>query len=297
LHIAVRTSRLGVSIDMNPLFTRPLRQQSPRASGRDEISPTPGAQLQPITPLMREASEPLAELPFRIRIGPYDLSVEFREAAGMIDRRRRACVNIEEQRIELRHDLAGMPLVESFFDCMVRLSHFSKGCQQGCVEEAYAHGLATGLVEFALRNPQAWLWFNLVLSESLPGNFHYERVVRGAVSQAPRMPRRILVAPHSVGVRHLSRSQTGNAFGWYDFDRREVQLYSGLSGANLAIVALHEITHAVHHAHGLGPMEMHRRFQRAELQGWLAIMRDNPGAWRWLLWTMRCSDAMLAPAA
>ncbi|MDE2094417.1 MAG: hypothetical protein KGI87_11250 [Burkholderiales bacterium] len=227
-----------------------------------------------------------ARLPFTVALGPYHLSLEWRDATAMRDRRRLACLNLDEQCIELRRDLRGMKLAEAFLACLIRLSHFSKGCQQGCVEEAYAQGFATGMVEFALRNPQAWLWFNLLLSEHLPGHVGYDRAVRGALAQAPSMPRRVLVGGMPVSVRGISRSQTGNAFGWYDFERREVQLYVGLSGTNLPIVALHELTHAVHHAYELRPRDTHQRFQRTQLHGWLGIMRDNPGAWRWLAWAM-----------
>jgi hypothetical protein len=74
--------------------------------------------------------------------------------------------------------------------------------------------------------------------------------------------------------------------GWYDFERREVQLYAGLYGANVAIVALHEITHALHHAHGLKTRDHERNFVRAQLRGWLQIMLRDPAAWRWLAWSM-----------
>ena len=228
-----------------------------------------------------------AQLPFLVELGPYRLSVELRRAATMLDRRRLACVNVEDSRIELRQDLRGMRLAQAFLACLIRLCHFSKGCQQGCVEEAYTHSFATGMVEFALRNPRAWLWFNLLLSEHLPGRVQYDRVLRGAVARAPAMPKRILVAGKPVTLRHISKAQTGNAFGWYDFERREVQLYVGLCGTNLPIVALHEITHAVHHAYELKPRDTHRNYQRTQLQGWMGILRENPGAWRWLVWLMR----------
>lgn len=260
---------------------RPDRSRAPSRVAEPEpagaLAPQPGGSL-------RRAC--VARLPFQVELGPYRLGVEFRDGADMADRRRLACVNLEHQRIELRHDLSGMRLIEAFLACLIRLSHFSKGCQQGCVEEAYAHGFATGLVEFAQRNPRAWLWFNLLLSEHLPGRLQYDRVVRGAVSRAPAMPKRILVAGRPVTLRRISRLETGSAFGWYDFGRREVQLYSGLTGANLPIVAMHEITHAVHHAHSIRQRDRHRNFQRSQLRGWLGIMRDNPSAWRWLVWAI-----------
>jgi hypothetical protein len=109
------------------------------------------------------------------------------------------------------------------------------------------------------------------------------------------MPKRILVAGEPVTLRSISKAQTGNAFGWYDFERREVQLYAGLTGANLPVVALHEITHAVHHAYQLKQRDKHRNFQRTQLKGWLGIMRENPSAWRWLAWVMSFPTAVHPP--
>jgi hypothetical protein len=242
------------------------------------------------------ASPCLVRPPFGVALGPYDLSVEFCERSRLYDRRRLACVNMVDGRIELRSDLAGLKLAAAFFDCIIRLSHFSKGCQEGCVEEAYTHGFATGLVEFAQRNPRAWLWFNLLLAEHLPGNVGYDKVVRGAVARAPAMPKRVLVGAHAVGLRSITKTQSGNAFGWYHYDEREAQLYRGLVGANLAVVALHEITHAVHHAYDLHAGGSHGAFKQAQLEGWLGIMKHSPGAWRWLAWVISFPDkASLAP--
>ena len=237
-------------------------------------------------------------LPFNVALGPYCLAVEFVERDDLTDRRRRACINLELGRIELRSDLRGIRLVEAFFDCLVRLCHFSKGCQQGCIEEAYTHSFATGLVEFAQRNPRAWMWFNLLLGESLKTRTRFDHVVRGVLAKPPRMPRRILVRGTPIMVRSIPKSETGSAFGWYHFARQEAQLYRGLSGANLAIVALHEITHSVHHVYELKQRDLHRNFRRAQVEGWLGIVRHNPGAWRWLAWVISFpQQASLPPAS
>lgn len=227
-----------------------------------------------------------ARLPFQVDLGPYRLDVHGLPSAAMFDRRRRVSINLEAHRIELREDLGGWALAGAFFEALVRLSHFSKGCQQGCVEEAYTHSLATGLVEFAQRNPVAWLWFNLLLSAHLPGRPRHDRVAGGAVEDAPPMPRRVLVAGQPVVVRQISRGASGRAFGWYDYGRHEVQLCAGLSGCHLPIVAAHELTHAVHHIYGLRTRDRHPRFVRAQVAGWLGIIRDNPGAWRWWVWAV-----------
>lgn len=227
-----------------------------------------------------------ARLPFPVVIGPYRVAVELRPRREMDDGRRRTCVNLEAHRLELRHDLRGLPLAAAFLEGVVRLAHFSKGCQEGCIEESYAHSFATGMMEFAQRNPRAWLWFNLLLSQSLAGSPRHDRTVRGVLRTEPPLPRRLLVCGQPVTVRVISRRASGNAFGWYDFARREVQLCAGLAGCHLPIVALHEITHAVHHAQGLEDHAPHRAFLRAQVAGWIGVVRDNPGAWRWLAWAM-----------
>lgn len=247
------------------------------------MSSAVGAVRAAYFPLRRAGAE---RLPFKVELGPYRLAVEMLEPSQMLDRRRLSCVNIEEHRIELRCDLTGLRLVQAFLNSLIRLSHFSKGCQQGCVEEAYTHSFATGMVEFAQRNPRAWIWFNLRLNEQVPFDAQYDRFVCGAVSAPPPLPARVLVAGRQVPVRTLTRAQTGNAFGWYDFHRREVQLYDGLNGANVAIVALHEITHALHHAHGLRQRDLERNYLRAQLRGWLEIMVRDASMWRWLAWAM-----------
>jgi hypothetical protein len=228
-----------------------------------------------------------ASVPFDIVLGPYRLSVQRRDRSQMLDRRQRACINLDAGRIELRKDLAGLALAEAFLFCLIRLGHYCRGCQRGCPEEAYAHAFATGMVEFALRNPRAWLWFNRLLGEHLPGRPRFDRVLRGASARVPVQPQRIVIARRTLALRCISRAQAGSAFGWYDHQRREVQLYVGLAGVNLPVVGLHEITHALHHAYALKAHDTHLNYCRAQTKGWLDIMRHCPAVWRWLLWTMR----------
>jgi hypothetical protein len=264
-----------------------LRSAQSREQSRDPSREPIREPRRRSLPEQPDASAPCsARLPFDVRLGPYRVAVELRAPAAMQDGRRRTCVNLEGHRLELRHDLHGLDLAHAFLEGVVRLSHFSKGCQQGCVEEAYTHSLATGLMEFAQRNPRAWLWFNLLLSQNLPGRQRHDRVVRGALAREPALPRRVLVCGQPVQVRVITRAASGSAFGWYDFARREVQLCTGLSGCHLPIVALHEFTHAIHHAHGLEDHQPHLRFTRAQVDGWFGFVRDNPLAWRWLAWAM-----------
>jgi len=239
-----------------------------------------------VAPVSPSRAARRTRLPSQVILGPYELRVEMLERSRMHDRRKRACVNVEAGRIELRDDLRGMQLAEVFLEAIVRLSHFSNGCQQGCVEEAYTHSFATGMVEFAQRNPEAWVWFNFLLAEHLVGDVRYDKVVLGVVSRPPPMPKRILVAGQPVTIRSIGKSECGNAFGWYHWGKQEAQLYCGLTGSNLAVVALHELTHAIHHLHDLKERDSHIAYKRAQVKGWLGIMTHNPGAWRWLAWVM-----------
>jgi hypothetical protein len=238
-----------------------------------------------------------SQWPTHITLGPYRLRVEFLDRSLMLDRRKLACINLDEDRLELRDDLEGAQLVEAFFESIIRLSHFSKGCQQGCVEEAYTHSFATGMVEFAQRNPTAWVWFNRLLTLHHRGDVRYDKVVEGFVSRPPSVPKRIVVAGRTVAIRSIGKAECGNAFGWYVRNAREAQLYEGLKGNNLAIVALHELTHAVHHVYQLKERDQHGAFRRAQLKGWMSIITHNPTAWRWLAWVMTFpAGASLAPA-
>jgi len=242
--------------------------------------------------------ECLRSLPVQLTLGPYRLGVVSLDRSRMQDRRKHACINVEDGRIELREDLQGWRLAEAFFECVVRLAHFSNGCQQGCVEEAYTHSFATGMVQFVHRNPQAWRWFNGLLTDHLAGDVRYDQVVRSSALRPPPIPRRILVAGHPVTIRAIGKSEAGSAFGWYDYAKREAQLYERLAGSNLAVVALHEITHAVHHLHGLKQRDRHHAYWRAQVKGWMGIMASSPGAWRWLAWVMSFpGKACIAPAA
>jgi hypothetical protein len=257
--------------------------------------------LLTVPPAVLPVRRPLAgrpRLPSHVTLGPYRLRVASLERSLMRDKRRHACVNVEDGRIELREDLQGLRLAEAFFECLVRLAHFSNGCQEGCIEEAYTHSFATGLVEFVHRNPDAWRWFNGLLTEHLAGDLRYDKVVRGAVSRPPQMPKRILVAGHPVTIRSIGKSECGNAFGWYDYASHEVQLYDALAGPNLAVVALHEITHAIHHLHDLQERDRHRAYWYAQVKGWMDIAACSPGAWRWLAWVISFPRrARLAPVS
>jgi hypothetical protein len=52
-------------------------------------------------------------------------------------------------------------------------------------------------------------------------------------------------------------------------------------------VFVHEVTHAIHAAARLRQRDTRERFVAAQVSGWLQFVRRNPGAWMWLLATIR----------
>lgn len=231
----------------------------------------------------------VADLPFVLYIGPYRMAVQLVERSAMSKRRELVELDVNAGVIKLHASLAGARLAEHFFKALVRLIHYSKGCQDGCIEEAYTHSLATGLVEFAHRNPQAWTWFNLLLDQTGKGGTDFARVARGASRRGLTVPRRMQVGRWVLRTRPLSTevATRQRVFGYYDPETHTAELFEWLQGSNLAVVAIHEFTHCIHHEAGLVDFDSRRRFVTAQAEGWMRFIRANPSAWRWLLGCMR----------
>lgn len=218
-----------------------------------------------------------------IRVGPYTLALAFLPKAQMPDRRALASVSIERGLLALREDLSGRRLAHAFLRALIRLIHYSRGCQQGCVEEAYTHSFATGLVEFAQRNTEVWWWFNALLDSLTPADTGYADVVRGApMGAVPPPPYSFEVVGETVTLKAIGAREAGSAFGWYLYEENQARLYAHLNGANLAVVAVHELTHAVHWHGGVEDGSSHREFVAAQTRHWLDFMLRNPQAWRWI---------------
>lgn len=240
--------------------------------------------------MRRTSSQPLSlpdtPDPLVVRLGPYALKLAFLPRERMPHRGRHALVSIERGLFAVRSDLSRRDMALAFLRALIRLVHYSRGCQPGCIEEAYTHSFATGLVEFAQRNPAVWFWFNELIGGLGPRPRDYGRVVVGAVPRAPAPPRRVLVGDFAVELKRIGSREAGRAFGWYLYEERQAQLVDDLHGVNLAIVAVHELTHAVHAHAGLDDGGSHTAFVQAQARHWLDFALRNPAAWRWLVWLM-----------
>ncbi len=219
-------------------------------------------------------------------MGPYTLALAFLPKSRMPDKRLLSMASVEHGVLAVRQDLTGERLAYAFLRALIRLIHYSRGCQQGCVEEAYTHSFATGMVEFAQRNPDVWLWFNRLLDGLTARAHDYAGVVRGTITQVPPPPRRFMVVGQPVTLEAISAREAGSAFGWYLYKESEARLYANLAGANLAVVAVHEVTHAVHWHGGVEDGSSHREFVGVQARHWLDFMLLNPEAWRWLAYLL-----------
>lgn len=208
-------------------------------------------------------------LPFAVALGPHRLDVEWRERWRMSRPRAVACVDLESGCIELRQDQTGLALAEAFFGCVLWLAHRRRLGVGGHLDESASHRLATGLVEFAWRNPGAWLWFNLLLSRHLPGAPRFDAAVRGILPRPPRAP---------MAWRHDLRELRA-ALAPHAAD-------DGAAGTSATVRVIDLITQRLLGARGLGPRATADRVLKAERAGWFELMQRDPAAWRWLVWSI-----------
>jgi hypothetical protein len=228
-----------------------------------------------------------ARLPFEVEIGPHRLVVEWRDAEHMSERHATACVDLAAGRIELSHQLSGLALAEALLRCVIRVGHGIRAACSAWAAAAPAHRLATSLVEFARRNPRAWLWFNLLLAQHLPGRPRFDRAVRGVAGPLPALPQRWIIDGQAVRLLLVPVQALDGADGHRDAAQRVIRIDAALKGSDLPVVVLRELTQAMHDAQaGRRPA---LPAWRSESRGWLRIVRDNPQGWCWLAQAMSVS--------
>ena len=224
-------------------------------------------------------------------VGPFRLAVVHVHRNEMQTRRRLVDIELSQGMVWLHESLTGERLASHFFTAVVRLIHKAAGCQTGCVEEVFTQSFAAGLVSFAQQNPEVWLWFNRLLATSVKPGARFAQVASGASQRSFCVPKTVVVDHtvvrfrpllHHTAVRH-------SVDGYFSTTKHEhvVELYEHLQGPQRAVVFVHEVTHAIHSAARLRNRDTRTRFVAAQVAGWLRFIRHNPGAWMWLLATIR----------
>ena len=193
-----------------------------------------------------------ARLPFDVVLGPYDLAVEFRAKARMSDRRRLACVNLSDGRIELRQDLGGLKLAAGFS----RLHHSPRPLQQGLPGRLRRRGLhaqpgdRAGRVR-AAQSPRLAVVQPAAVQAPARQRRLRPRRARRRVAAAGDAQARAGRRPSGPACAASARPSAATRSAGISMPSARPSSIAGSAGPNLAVVALHEITHAVHHAYSL----------------------------------------------
>jgi hypothetical protein len=231
--------------------------------------------------------------PFTLRYGAYRLKIVFVSRKQFTrDKRGLSEVDLNAQLIRLDTSLLDRPalLAEHFMRVCIRLIHHVNGLSDDAArsEESFTHSLANGLVSLAHRSPQAWVWFNALLSEHVTSWASFQRVLISDQVHVRGMPKRLNFGRHVVTLHWWPKrlAVRHQEWGFFDYANNRIHLSRELHGPHLAVIALHEIMHAIHH-HGSCKTGNRSRFMRQQAGALTAFIRRNPGAWRWLLRLIR----------
>jgi hypothetical protein len=198
-------------------------------------------------------------------------------------------VDLEAARIELRQDLRGLALAQAFLEGLARLGARPSPAPPADRGEAQACEFASMLVEFAWRNPAAWLWFNLLLGSHLPGRLRFDHAARGALPAAPEAPMGVRIGARRLTLRWIDDGLPGAAGGvpaGPHADSGAIDLPAGTPGSTFAVQVVRALTRALHRSAGLDSADSMRRHRRIAIVGWIRLARENPPLWHWLAWTL-----------
>jgi hypothetical protein len=229
----------------------------------------------------------LQALEGRIELGPYTIEVQEVGPDEMPVRRRHACLDLTHSRILLRVGLTPSQWRRAFIHALVRLVHYSQAALlHESTEEHLTHSLASGLSQFARRNPRlAWTLL---------------RAINPHVRRSSRMPQRLVVGSAGWTVRMLTVKTATRLrlFGQADLERRRVEVDPALSGTQLGVIFLHEVIHALHHESGVTDHTPLRTCHSREADALLQFFGGNPlaaGWWFGLLQPVALPHAGAAP--
>jgi hypothetical protein len=230
-----------------------------------------------------------ARLPFPVAMGPHRLVVEWRAPDLMGQPVARIGLDLAAARIELRQDLRGLALAQAFLEVLACLGARLSLAMPADRGAAQACEFASTLIEFAHRNPAAWLWFNLLLGAHLPGRPRFDRAARAALPAAPEAPMEVRIGARRLTVQWIGGGlppAAGGKAARHMCDPGTIELPAGAPGSTLAVQAVRALTRSLHEAAGLGSADSMRRHRRIAIVGWIRLARENPPLWHWLAWTL-----------
>ncbi len=151
--------------------------------------------------------------PFTLRYGAYRLKIVF------------------VSRKQFTRDKRGLRpalLAEHFMRVCIRLIHHVNGLSDDAArsEESFTHSLANGLVSLAHRSPQAWVWFNALLSEHVTSWASFQRVLISDHVHVRGMPKRLNFGRHVVTLHWWPKrlAVRHQEWGFFDYANNRIHL-------------------------------------------------------------------------
>ena len=240
--------------------------------------------------MSRRVQPTWACLLFMLDMGPYQLRVEMVPKKRLGRKNENSEADYNAGWLRLADHLSGKALVEAFLFRLIGVIHYTHGLDDESTEEHFTHSFASGVLEFATRNPEAWHWLNDQFS-ALAKQAPFGAYARGKRRWRDTAPQSINIGPHSVELGSMDGPLAERVWGYYMYRRREVLLHAVLEGRHLAVIVLHELTHAFHYAAKLRTRESRRRFTRIQAQAWLTFVRADPNVWCWFVHLLRSSNS------
>jgi hypothetical protein len=215
------------------------------------------------------------------RMGPYRLRIVASPREAFTDKRRKVEADWNSGLVLIRRDTTEASALQFLVRHLITAIHYRSGLNDASDEESFAHSFASGLVELALGQREFFTQF-LDLIERLikPGAGWKNAYLRGRSVAAPK---RIICGAQACTIEFVASEHFGKAraYGFYTVGRGIIELSDSLSGANLAVVALHEKLHFMHECAGLEDASTEAMFKTGQTKLLLDSLKNNPGYWRW----------------
>lgn len=255
---------------------------------------------EPFAPAMTMSAETTLLFPWPVQIGPYAFAAHVAPQAQFKHPRWRSEVDYNHQIIRIRSGLSPELTARYFWLRVVRSMHYSAGLDDGCPEESFTHGYASGLMAFVRANPEVWVWFNRQIETRMKPGSRYAQYAAGRPDVDRIMPpRSVLIGKSSYQLESMPLALSTRLGCWGDcnLSTRVMRLSDELYGAHLGVIFWHEVTHAIHREDGLDDGHTRARFASSQADQTLRFMLNNPQAWRWFLClTAQAANDVRAPA-